>query len=105
MTLVQSVAEKYGSLERGYDFKFDREIREQIGVAQLPFSGMDKSQNQMCELFLMNRCQHGKRCCYRHVRTDKMIVCKHWLRGLCKKGDDCEFLHQYDTAKMPVCYS
>lgn len=31
-------------------------------------------------------------------------MCKHWLRHLCKKGDDCEFLHEYDMAKMPPCY-
>jgi len=31
-------------------------------------------------------------------------VCKHWLRGLCKKGDQCEFLHEYDMTKMPECY-
>ncbi|XP_065320232.1 cleavage and polyadenylation specificity factor subunit 4-like isoform X2 [Gordionus sp. m RMFG-2023] len=35
---------------------------------------------------------------------DKNVVCKHWLRGLCKKGDDCEFLHEYDMTKMPECY-
>ncbi len=40
----------------------------------------------------------------RHVRGDKTIVCKHWLRGLCKKGDQCEFLHEYDMSKMPECY-
>jgi cleavage and polyadenylation specificity factor subunit 4 len=22
------------------------------------------------------------------------VVCRHWLRGLCMKGDNCEFLHQ-----------
>jgi len=38
------------------------------------------------------------------VRAEKAVVCKHWLRGLCKKGDDCEFLHEYDMAKMPECY-
>ena len=32
------------------------------------------------------------------------VVCKHWLRGLCKKGDGCEFLHEYDMTKMPECY-
>lgn len=32
------------------------------------------------------------------------MVCKHWLRGLCKKGDQCEFLHEYDMTKMPECY-
>lgn len=31
-------------------------------------------------------------------------VCKHWLRGLCKKGSDCEFLHEYNLRKMPECY-
>ncbi len=41
---------------------------------------------------------------FRHVRGDKTIVCKHWLRGLCKKGDQCEFLHEYDMSKMPECY-
>lgn len=40
----------------------------------------------------------------RHVRGDRNIVCKHWLRGLCKKGDQCEFLHEYDMTKMPECY-
>jgi len=31
-------------------------------------------------------------------------VCKHWLRGLCKKGDDCEFLHEYNLRRMPECW-
>merc|ERR1719420_1455569 len=46
----------------------------------------------------------GTNCPFRHVRGDKTIVCKHWLRGLCKKGDSCEFLHEYDMTKMPECY-
>ena len=35
-----------------------------------------------------------------HART----VCKHWLRGLCKKGAGCEFLHEYNLRKMPECW-
>ena len=32
------------------------------------------------------------------------MVCKHWLRGLCKKGDaNCEFIHEYNLRKMPEC--
>ena len=23
----------------------------------------------------------------------RTVVCRHWLRGLCMKGDNCEFLH------------
>ena len=33
----------------------------------------------------------------------RTVVCKHWLRGLCKKGDMCDYLHEYDEDKMPVC--
>lgn len=46
----------------------------------------------------------GKLCPFRHDRGEKMVVCKHWLRGLCKKGDQCKFLHQYDVTRMPECY-
>uniref|UniRef100_A0A663M6A7 Cleavage and polyadenylation specificity factor subunit 4 n=1 Tax=Athene cunicularia TaxID=194338 RepID=A0A663M6A7_ATHCN len=35
---------------------------------------------------------------------EKTAVCKHWLRGLRKKGDGCDFLHDYDATKMPECY-
>lgn len=35
-----------------------------------------------------------------HART----VCKHWLRGLCKKGQACEFLHEFNLRKMPECW-
>mmetsp|Transcript_136451 Transcript_136451/g.272141 ORF Transcript_136451/g.272141 Transcript_136451/m.272141 type:complete len:571 (+) Transcript_136451:121-1833(+) len=31
------------------------------------------------------------------------IVCRHWLRALCMKGDKCDFLHQYDPNRMPEC--
>ncbi|XP_041881463.1 putative cleavage and polyadenylation specificity factor subunit 4-like protein, partial [Corvus kubaryi] len=34
----------------------------------------------------------------------KPAVCKHWLRGLCKRGDGCDFLHDYDATRMPECY-
>lgn len=35
-----------------------------------------------------------------HART----VCKHWLRGLCKKGQQCDFMHEYHLRKMPECW-
>ena len=38
------------------------------------------------------------------MRGERTVVCKHWMRHLCKKGDDCEFLHEYEMSKMPVCY-
>ena len=35
--------------------------------------------------------------------THFSLICKHWLRGLCKKGDACEFLHEYNLRLMPEC--
>ncbi|KAG0473820.1 hypothetical protein HPP92_015677 [Vanilla planifolia] len=37
------------------------------------------------------------------LRNFRRTVCRHWLRGLCMKGESCGFLHQYDKEKMPVC--
>ena len=33
----------------------------------------------------------------------RTVVCRHWMKGLCMKGDRCEFLHQFDLEKMPLC--
>ena len=63
-----------------------------------------ESTAMVCTLFTKGQCQRASFCPYRHLRADRTIVCKHWLRGLCKKGDQCEFLHEFDMAKMPECY-
>ncbi|XP_044735029.1 cleavage and polyadenylation specificity factor subunit 4 [Chrysoperla carnea] len=87
--------------------KFDIEVAldEQYGALPLPFPGMDKSTAAVCDFYTSAAgCQKGQSCPFRHVRGDRTIVCKHWLRGLCKKGDQCEFLHEYDMTKMPECY-
>ncbi|KAJ7969088.1 30-kDa cleavage and polyadenylation specificity factor 30 [Quillaja saponaria] len=36
-------------------------------------------------------------------RNFRKEVCRHWIRGNCKKGDDCRFLHQYVKDRFPVC--
>ncbi|GMH69414.1 hypothetical protein TL16_g05153, partial [Triparma laevis f. inornata] len=33
----------------------------------------------------------------------RTVVCRHWMKGLCMKGDRCEFLHQFSLSKMPLC--
>mmetsp|Transcript_10166 Transcript_10166/g.10044 ORF Transcript_10166/g.10044 Transcript_10166/m.10044 type:complete len:144 (+) Transcript_10166:1-432(+) len=40
-----------------------------------------------------------------HINESKKhtVVCTHWLRNLCKKGENCEFLHTRDLSKMPIC--
>ena len=39
----------------------------------------------------------------KHDPRLRTVVCRHWLRDLCMKGTACEFLHQYDLSKMPLC--
>lgn len=112
------------------DFKIERDLNEQYGALPLPFPGMDskseigtkiplvleisslllfilESTAAVCQFFNGRdglECDKGSSCPFRHIRGDRTIVCKHWLRGLCKKGDQCEFLHEYDMTKMPECY-
>eukprot|EP00917_Polyrhabdina_sp_WS-2016_P024903 GHVP01053715.1.p1 GENE.GHVP01053715.1~~GHVP01053715.1.p1 ORF type:complete len:391 (+),score=50.93 GHVP01053715.1:288-1460(+) len=31
------------------------------------------------------------------------VVCRHWMRGMCMKGQFCEYLHEFDVTKMPLC--
>lgn len=79
-----------------------------FATAQIHYTKLiSESTAAVCQFF--NRgdgaeCMHGLSCPFRHIRGDRTIVCKHWLRGLCKKGDQCEFLHEYDMTKMPECY-
>jgi cleavage and polyadenylation specificity factor subunit 4 len=40
---------------------------------------------------------------YRNANKLNSLVCKHWMRALCKKGDACEFLHEYNLRRMPEC--
>ncbi|GAB0197619.1 putative cleavage and polyadenylation specificity factor subunit 4-like protein [Grus japonensis] len=68
-------------------FDSEADVVQQRGAQPLPFLGMA-----------------SVRCPFRHVTGEKMVVCKHWLRGLCKKGDGCDFLHEYEATKMPECY-
>lgn len=61
----------------------------------------------VCKAFQQGHCPLGNSCPDKHIiaSTSKFnnLVCKHWLRGLCKKGDHCEFLHEYNLRGMPEC--
>jgi len=91
-----------------FQFKVEGDLDEQFGALPLPFPGMDKSTASVCLFYNATNdfggCEKADSCPYRHIRGDRTIVCKHWLRGLCKKGDQCEFLHEFDMTKMPECY-
>lgn len=36
-------------------------------------------------------------------REKKTTVCKHYLRNLCKIGDNCEYTHDFNLRTMPIC--
>jgi len=36
-------------------------------------------------------------------KLHKKEVCSFWIQNRCAKGDQCEFLHMLDYAKMPMC--
>ncbi|KAH8840716.1 RNA-binding component of cleavage and polyadenylation factor [Pyricularia oryzae] len=82
------------------------------------------SDRPICKVYASGgNCPNGTRCLERHVADPSQLsnaqsgygsgkrdgpafnslVCKHWLRGLCKKGDGCEFLHEYNLRRMPEC--
>lgn len=69
-----------------------------------PFRDLDRSGRAVCQKNKIGKCPFGHTCPLRHIVGEKAVVCKHWLRGLCKKGDQCEFLHEYDLTKMPECF-
>lgn len=51
-----------------------------------------------------NRLNHQHHHHHNHHSSHAKTVCKHWLRGLCKKGNSCEFLHEYNLRTMPECW-
>ena len=77
----------------------------------------------ICRAYIAGHCPNGTACLDRHISGTtsaaaagkpphvyygsgsgpNSLVCKHWLRGLCKKGEQCEFLHEYNLRKMPEC--
>ncbi|CAJ0545558.1 Ff.00g090310.m01.CDS01 [Fusarium sp. VM40] len=88
-----------------YSFRFSPFLRQTYQVGLSP-------DRPVCKAFQSGHCPNGTRCPERHVSDSKTsqptgglnsLVCKHWLRGLCKKGEHCEFLHEYNLRKMPEC--
>jgi len=70
--------------------------------AQLRAFRASRSSETICKAFLRGQC-NDINCTLRHTRQ-KNEVCKHWLRGLCQRGSDCDYLHEFDMAKMPLCH-
>jgi len=70
--------------EGGFDFEAEIDAKDALRKATLRDDGRTPADNAA-------------------TRGRHSIVCKHWLRNLCMKGDRCDFLHQFDPNKMPEC--
>ncbi|CCC67706.1 hypothetical protein NCAS_0A11480 [Naumovozyma castellii] len=87
---------------REYPFKFEPFLRQEYSF------GLDPDRPTCPDFDYsvgVSSCPRGNLCPMKHnlgIFQNK-IVCKHWLRGLCKKNDQCEFLHEYNLRKMPEC--
>lgn len=95
------------------EFSFEQYIKDHLNVK------LDNDA-QICPDYSERlQCPRGASCPRRHVRPshlnflpagstalrdpNKRTVCKHWLRGLCKKDDQCDYLHEYDMRRIPEC--
>lgn len=85
-----------------YPFKFEHFLRQEYSFSLDP-------DRPICEFYNSREgpksCPRGPLCPKKHVLPifQNKIVCRHWLRGLCKKNDQCEYLHEYNLRKMPEC--
>ncbi|NXA84820.1 CPSF4 factor, partial [Thryothorus ludovicianus] len=88
--------------------RFDSEADvEELRARPLPFPGVDsKGVPGVLGHWGWAGCDRGVPGVQGHPRHGgaKPAVCKHWLRGLCKRGDGCDFLHHCDATRMPECY-
>ncbi|KAG0438415.1 Cleavage and polyadenylation specificity factor subunit 4 [Dictyocoela muelleri] len=77
------------------EFDFEDFIKNKLNLVEVD--------NIYCEKFQKNEC-YNYNCPKIHIKLDKAVVCKHWLRGLCKRDIKCDFLHEYNLKKMPECF-
>ena len=97
------------------ELQLEQRIKSEL---QNPILKLDPDKS-ICRPFLTpSGCPRGSTCPLRHTTPSAAnyivhpvpstiqgrTVCKHWLRGLCKKDSQCEYLHEYNLRKMPECY-
>ncbi|NWV73596.1 CPSF4 factor, partial [Dasyornis broadbenti] len=83
-------------------FDSEADVEQQRGAGPLPLAGVDRLGGTGDRLAVTGL-SPGVQGPPRHGGA-KPAVCKHWLRGLCKRGDGCDFLHDCDAARMPERY-
>ncbi|NWU67561.1 CPSF4 factor, partial [Pterocles burchelli] len=84
-------------------FELGADVEQPQGAHPLPFLGMDSKLGTGYGSDIWSIPWPGARCPFQRVGGERTAVCRRWLRGLCKKGDGCEFLHGTKAARMPQC--
>ncbi|NWT79717.1 CPSF4 factor, partial [Lanius ludovicianus] len=82
-------------------FDSEADVEQQRGARPLPFPAVDSKLGAALRGLL--GAVPGMQGHPRHGGA-KPAVCRLWLRGLCKRGDGCDFLHDCDAPMMPECY-
>ncbi|KAI7226377.1 hypothetical protein KC343_g9296 [Hortaea werneckii] len=86
-------------------FTFDTLLHRQIPSLGAP----SKVHRPICADFKSGHCPRGPLCPDRHyVPANERsgighLICKHYQRGLCKKGDACEFAHTFNLRDEREC--
>ncbi|KAJ9302370.1 hypothetical protein DTO271G3_1236 [Paecilomyces variotii] len=119
-TDIHSAAERIISTDTtrdpDFNFSFGPFLRKSFGFGLA-------SDVPVCKAYKEGHCPLGPTCPDRHPTPSRVttstttasglapssthgsLVCKHFLKGLCKKGFKCEYLHEYNLRRMPECQS
>ncbi|KAK2785561.1 RNA-binding component of cleavage and polyadenylation factor [Onygenales sp. PD_12] len=115
---VQRIADQIVSPDTprdpSFDFSFSPFLTKTFGFGLA-------SDVPVCKAYREGHCPLGPTCPDRHPTPSRIstatspaiapssthgtLVCKHFLKGLCKKGIKCEYLHEYNLRRMPECQS
>lgn len=74
-----------------------------------PFGYPSKVDRPICVAYRMGKCPLEHACPDRHYTPPNErsgishLICKHYQRGLCKKGKQCEFAHTFDLRGEREC--
>jgi len=79
--------EAVGMDDLAFDFEADIDTKDALRKASLKADGINTTAESASAT----------------TRGRHSIVCKHWMKDLCMKGDKCDFLHQFDPSRMPEC--
>jgi len=87
-----------------FAFKFDDFLKREYKV------GVDGEQ-ATCEADRQGHCPLGASCSKKHdggsggggKSSFNRLICKHWMRGLCKKGATCDFKHEMNLRDEREC--